>query len=99
MIIKTSMRRNCRAASLPAVSFASVAAIVLTVSIQAHADVYWNLSGQPGDWSVAQNWQGGLPTTSDTAFVVNGGTATITMPGEVCGAFRWAAVREAERCK
>ncbi|MGO9108818.1 MAG: autotransporter-associated beta strand repeat-containing protein [Thermoguttaceae bacterium] len=39
-----------------------------------------------GDWSSAANWSGDiLPTASDTAYIVNGGTADITLLGETCG--------------
>ncbi len=34
---------------------------------------------------MASNWGGTLPGPSDTAYIVNGGTATINMPGEFCG--------------
>jgi autotransporter-associated beta strand protein len=37
------------------------------------------------DWSIASNWQGTLPTSSDTALIANGGTATITQPVATCG--------------
>ncbi len=47
------------------------------------ASYYWQV--QSGDWSVASNWGGTMPTSSDTAYIVNGGTATITQLGEVCG--------------
>ena len=38
-----------------------------------------------GDWSSAGNWSGGLPTSSTNADIFNGGTATITTTGDVCG--------------
>ncbi len=46
------------------------------------ADIYW----QPfsGDWSIASNWGGVLPGVNDAAYVVNGGTASITQPGATC---------------
>ena len=38
-----------------------------------------------GDWSLASNWNGTLlPTVTDNAYVINGGTAAITVPGAVC---------------
>ena len=39
---------------------------------------------QSGDWSVASNWGGTLPTSIDNAYIVNGGTASITQVGETC---------------
>ncbi len=39
-----------------------------------------------GDWSSTANWSGRvLPTSNDTAYVVNGGTLNITKLGETCG--------------
>jgi fibronectin-binding autotransporter adhesin len=37
-----------------------------------------------GDWSIASNWGGTLPTVNDTAFIANSGTANITLSGETC---------------
>ena len=86
MFDNASMRSNRSAARLPAVPCACFAAVLLMASLPARADVYWTLpAGQAGDWSAASNWAGTLPTGNDTAYVVNGGTATITMPGEICG--------------
>jgi hypothetical protein len=49
------------------------------------ADVYWTLpAGQVGAWATPANWGGTLPQSSDTAYVINGGTAAITLPGAVC---------------
>ncbi|MGO9108235.1 MAG: autotransporter-associated beta strand repeat-containing protein [Thermoguttaceae bacterium] len=80
------MRTSCRAARLSAVSFASFVAAVLIVSVQVRGDVYWTLpAGQSGDWSVASNWGGTIPTSSDFAYIVNGGTVAVTQLGETCG--------------
>jgi hypothetical protein len=65
-----------------------VAAILLILSPwPAWADEYWSLSpAQSGDWSVPGNWGGGaVPTSSDTAYIVNGGTAGVASIGPVCG--------------
>ena len=40
---------------------------------------------QSGNWSVASNWGGTLPSNSDTACVANGGTVNVTV-SETCGA-------------
>ena len=41
------------------------------------ADEYWQV--QTGNWSVGPNWSGNLlPVGTDTAWIVNGGTATVT---------------------
>ena len=38
-----------------------------------------------GDWSIASNWYPSfVPTSSDSVFIVNGGTATITQAGAEC---------------
>ncbi len=37
--------------------------------------------GQAGDWSAPGNWTSGVPTASTTAYITNGGTATVTLPG------------------
>ena len=44
----------------------------------------WTVSSSPGDWLSASNWGGTLPTSSDDAYIVNGGTATIGAIGPVC---------------
>jgi autotransporter-associated beta strand protein len=50
------------------------------------ATYFWTLPpGQPGDWSIASNWGGLVPTGTDTAYIANSGTATISLPGETCG--------------
>ena len=84
MFGKTTMGSNLAPARLSAVPLASFAAVVLLMSLPARADVSWSTSS--GDWSVAWNWGGTLPGSNDTAYIINGGTATISMPGEVCGA-------------
>ncbi len=86
MFGKICMRSNRPAARLSAVSFASFVAVVLLTSLQVRADVYWKVaSPNSGDWSVATNWTGGLPTSSVTAWIINGGTANVTQLGETCG--------------
>ena len=42
-------------------------------------------AGQSGDWSVASNWDNGVPSSSTAAFIANGGTVTVTQAGEVSG--------------
>jgi len=60
-----------------------VAAILLLSTPAARADEYWTVSS--GDWSVPGYWDGGaVPTSSDNAYIVNGGTATVTTAGNVC---------------
>jgi hypothetical protein len=46
------------------------------------ASYFWSVSS--GNWSTASNWGGAEPTSSDDAYIQNGGTATITKPDEQC---------------
>ena len=59
------------------------------------ADLYRNAPS--GNWSTAANWGGTLPGTGDNAWITNGGTATITKSGEVCGSFTWGPAPEASK--
>jgi autotransporter-associated beta strand protein len=65
----------------------AVVALALTATFEAHAaNVYWTLApSQSGDWSSTANWGGNLPTSNDTAYIVNGGTATVTTIDATCG--------------
>ncbi len=79
-------RNSCRPARWLAVAFSSLVAVsVMLVAAPLRAASYsWAVSA--GTWSVASNWVGSLlPTNSDTAYVVNGGTAGINQLGEICG--------------
>ena len=80
---KFSLRSSCRSTRLSAVGFASFVAVVLLASLPVRADVYWSTSA--GSWSNPGNWGGLVPTSSDNAWIVNGGTATITTMGDTCG--------------
>jgi len=52
--------------------------VVLLAAPLAGADVTWKLpAGQSGDWSVPANWIGGEPTAASTAYIVDGGMATV----------------------
>jgi len=55
---------------------------MLMTSLPARADDYW--STLSGDWSLAANWRGTLPTSNDYVWIVDGGTAMITVPVAVC---------------
>ncbi|MGA2255236.1 MAG: hypothetical protein ABSG53_11285, partial [Thermoguttaceae bacterium] len=80
------MKRSCLAlpfSTFPVRSF--VFAGVMLVAASLRADVYWVLpAGQSGDWSAALNWSGAPPTSSDIAFISNGGQAVVTQSGETC---------------
>ena len=64
------------------IGFAFVLATILaSAGSQAQAQsasCFWSVPS--GDWSVASNWRGTLPTSSDYASIINGGTASITLP-------------------
>ncbi len=78
MFATFSMRSSCRAARLSAVAI-FVVAVVSSVHAQTTS---WIV--QSGDWSNAANWNGGVPNNSDTAYVVNGGTANISSGQAKC---------------
>ena len=42
----------------------------------------WSVAS--GTWSVGGNWGSAAPTGSDTAFIENGGTASVTQTGGLC---------------
>ena len=67
----------------------TVVAVLLAAVPQANGQVYWSTTGTVSDWSQASNWlnsnnNNSLPTPLEDAFIANGGTATITLPGAVC---------------
>ena len=57
--------------------------MVFAASPVGGASITWQVSS--GDWSLASNWGGALPTVNDEAYIVDGGTANITQIGETCG--------------
>ena len=72
------LRSSCRAARLSAAALASFAAVVLAASLPARICYWTNTSS--GDWSNATNWsEVSCPTSTDNAWIVNGGTATVTL--------------------
>ena len=66
-------------------SLSAAAALIIVLCPLPTCASDWALSpGQTGDWSVASNWDGGLPTSQYSALIMNGGTATVTQPGATC---------------
>ena len=61
----------------------SAVSIVISTSATHGTSYSWQVPG--GDWSIASNWGGTLPTGSEFAYVVNGGTVNVTQPSETCG--------------
>jgi autotransporter-associated beta strand protein len=66
-----------------------IAVLLLTTPAMTFA-VNWNVAS--GDWSTASNWIGQAPTSSDNAYITNGGTATIAQTGEICSEFHLGAI-------
>ena len=81
MFANSSPRGCCRTVRLSAVGSAGfvVASMVLVAAPLRAASYSWAVAA--GDWSVASNWGGAVPSISETACVANGGTATITTSG------------------
>ena len=82
-VMRVLLKRNCVGIWL-IVASVIVAGIVTLTSTTARAATYsWQASS--GDWSSSVNWSGSIvPTSSDTAYVANGGAASITQSGETC---------------
>ncbi|MGA2798893.1 MAG: hypothetical protein ABSE63_15045, partial [Thermoguttaceae bacterium] len=65
--------------------FMTATILLLSSSVTKATDRYWNVSSD--NWSTAANWlplPGTEPTSSDDAYIFNGGTANVTLQGEVC---------------
>ena len=60
-----------------------VAALFFLATTAQAASYTWSVTS--GGWSVASNWGGTEPTSGGTAYINNGGTASITASGETCG--------------
>ena len=56
-------------------SIVAVSTMLASAQLQA-ASYSWVASS--GDWAIASNWGGTLPTVNDNAYVLNGGTAMVT---------------------
>ncbi len=69
--------------------FASLCGFVAAVSLlnfaaPARAQTYWQSLSSTDDWSTSADWSNGLPTSSATAYITDGGTANITTAGDAC---------------
>jgi autotransporter-associated beta strand protein len=80
-----SMKSDCRVPRLSAVLRATfIVAAILLVASPLHAASYtWRV--QSGNWSAASNWGGTVPGSGDSAYIVNGGTTTISTTMPSCG--------------
>ena len=61
----------------------AAAVVLLIAASRAQGGVYY-WSTPSGDWSMASNWGGTVPTWADDAYVINGGTASVTLFTPVC---------------
>ena len=78
--MRMTMVRHCHSSAVrPSVAglLGFAAAALLLCSPPARADVTWKAT-KTGDWLVASNWTGGVPTSGSNADIFNGGTATIS---------------------
>ena len=75
------LETSYQTARLSAVAIATFFFVsVMLVAAPLRAGSYtWAVSS--GNWSIATNWGGTVPTINDSGFVVNGGTATVTTLG------------------
>ena len=77
--VGVARRRGATAAFWAALGLAAI----LMYPSAARADTYWNAA--LSDWSTATSWTDGLPNSSTDAYFYNGGVATVSQTGEVCG--------------
>ena len=64
-------------------SFGLITAVVLVLaSFEQAQSTTW--IGTTGNWSTGTNWLNGEPGSGDNAYINNGGTAQITLSGEIC---------------
>ncbi len=63
-------------------TISSLATVVCLLSSGAAAQTNWSANG-PADFFSVGNWDNGIPTVLDNAFINNGGTATATSGGPV----------------
>jgi hypothetical protein len=65
---------------------AILAVIVFSPLAATAATISW--TGTTGDWSDPANWGGTRPTSSDDAYITNGGTANVTVgQSDICSNF------------
>jgi len=69
---------------LPRPLAASAAVCLLALFLQPADGQVTSWQAQSDDWSTAGNWTAGVPTSSASAYIVNGGTATISSAGAAC---------------
>ena len=65
-----------------------ITALLATAAVHYGAEIQgavyvWQSSS--GDWAMASNWGGTAPTANDAAYVIDGGTATVSLAGATCG--------------
>ena len=80
-VLRLGAGRRSGRASRRAILAAAMAALLLISAVPTASAAYWGVTS--GDWSTPSNLNGGVPASTDTAEVVDGGTATISSAGEV----------------
>jgi autotransporter-associated beta strand protein len=79
-----SLKRSTRRGSLFIAGCAILAASFVIGATDAYSQtVSWQASS--GNWSIGSNWDGGVPGSNATAYIVNGGTADVVTNGDICG--------------
>jgi hypothetical protein len=68
----------------------STLAIIFGVSNSAKATTWQAASGQTNDWHTPVNWSGGVPGSSESVYIQNGGTAIISTNSATAD-FVWVA--------
>ena len=88
MVENFYLRSSCPAARLAGTGIAGfmVSVYLLSSSLATAANVSWTLAaGHSADWSTSGDWSSlAPPKSADTAYIINGGTANVTLAGEVC---------------
>ena len=81
----SSPRFTKQAIFLRKVAVILVVGMFFLVSATSAANRNWSTTS--GDWSIASNWGGTVPTSGETTYISNGGTVNISLTGEKCGLF------------
>ena len=88
MVENFYLRSSCPAARLAGTGIAGfmVSVYLLSSSLATAANVSWTLAaGHSADWSTSGDWSSlAPPKSTDYAYIINGGTANVTLAGEVC---------------
>ena len=100
-LLSTVLPASSRGFPAAAQSMCLFSAVLLTcVSAAAGASISWTLpGGQYGNWAAASNWGGSVPGAEDTAYIANGGTATVSAFMASCGTLALGGSAATAPCK